>query len=648
MATQETLPPQFHAGLSRRFGLIQAVVVAAVLVAGGLAVVSAVGIYRINSFISREYDHALLIEDIHITFHEFLVAANQIENGSGPLGLERLRELDESLERKMQAVAGHQGETRAATGEEREESLIGELFRVTADLRALTTPFVTSPTAQGTGSLDIERLEWLAEQGARVATQLVNVHQAGVRNLMQMAQDRLRAIFALYMALLVFGVAAVAIVGRLGNRWITAPLRRLARTAQLIGAGRLQVRVAISSRDEIGQLSHAFNAMADRLEARDRELALTNAHLRQKIGETHALYQLAGEISGLTQVEPTLRWVVTKSRDLLGVDTAVLCLLSPGGDELVVRAHSDPNVRARVTGGQPPRVSLAGPEADVCAAAPQLLEPGSVHAHVTVALRRADAVIGALSVGSATPREFSSDERNVLSGLAAHAALIIDNARLHEEMQSVATMDERRRLSREIHDGLAQTLGMLYLKIRYLRDRLASADSVATVTPAVDELAAIAGSAYDDARQSIYGLRAIGSHARGLVPILSEYVQEFSVVSGVAVSLDANGNAPTEVSPIAEVQVVRIIQEALHNVRRHAEAKHTWVRVRRDGDALHVTVEDDGQGWDLDRSTAQAGQHFGLQTMRERAESLGGTLLIDTAPGRGTRVTATVPLERTQ
>ena len=86
----------------------------------------------------------------------------------------------------------------------------------------------------------------------------------------------------------------------------------------------------------------------------------------------------------------------------------------------------------------------------------------------------------------------------------------------------------------------------------------------------------------------------------------------------------------------------------LNNVRRHAEATHTCVRVRRDGGTLRVTVEDDGRGCDLGSSTAQTGQRFGLQTMRERAESLGGTLLIDTAPGRGARVTATVPLERTQ
>jgi len=369
--------------------------------------------------------------------------------------------------------------------------------------------------------------------------------------------------------------------------------------------------------------------------------------LRRKISETHALYRMGNEISGMTELDPILRWAVNKAQELLGMDAAALCLVSAGGDALFTRAHSGPQDVFRMTGPAIDRVPLDGPSADVCAAAPRVFQPGRIQAVLTTPLRRAEAVIGVLIVGSIAAREFSPDDNEICAALATQSAIAIDNARLYGEVQGTAVLEERRRLSREIHDGLAQTLGMLYLKIRHLQDRLAKPDSAAVATVGVEELAAISELAYEEARQSIFGLRTMVSRSLGLVPTLTEYLHEFGAQSGIEVSLGADGSTPIKLPPEVEVQMVRILQEALHNVRRHAEAKHAWVRVHQHDGLFTLTVEDDGKGWDRGQRTA-LGQHFGLQTMQERAENLDGTLTIDTAPGRGTRVTATVPLERTQ
>ncbi len=142
-------------------------------------------------------------------------------------------------------------------------------------------------------------------------------------------------------------------------------------------------------------------------------------------------------------------------------------------------------------------------------------------------------------------------------------------------------------------------------------------------------------------RQSIFGLRTFVSRGLGLVPTLTEYLHEFSAHSGIAVELESADGRLGPIPPATEVQAVRIIQEALTNVRKHARADHARVRLQRVGAWVRVAIEDDGVGWDPQDLPDPL--HFGLATMRERAEGLGGRLEIDTAPGRGTRIVATLP-----
>ena len=636
---------QFPVRLSRRLSIAQAVVLVTLLAAGGLVVFLAVRIHNTSTLIRQEYTHALSVDALHLTFHSAIAELEQLLLTDDADRLQRLYVLRSALDRTLATVLAQRADEPVPTLPAREDQQLAELQRLVSELGSLMDRLASGSSAAHIPFGSTERLRGLSERGAAVATQIVNTHQERVGELLTHGEQRLHIIITIYLVLLGVGVVAVGLAGYIGTRWITTPLHRLAHAARSIAAGRLDVRVPATSRDEIGMLSHAFNSMAERLQDRERELALAQDQLRQKISEAHALYQIAGEISRLTRVEPTLRWVVTTSRELLGVDAALLCLLSPEGDELVVRAHSGPQVRLSLSGAQPPRIPLVGPNADVCAAAQAIWEPEGFRGCLTVPLRRGNAVIGVLTIASVAPRSFTVDEHSVVSGLAAHAALVIDNARLYAEMRSVAAREERMRLSREIHDGLAQTLGMLHLMIRDLQDRFAKTGAFATAITLVEELAAMAESAYDQARESITALRAVASDSRGFISVLSEYLHDFGALCSLNVSLDAKDHDPIAVPPPAEVQVIRIVQEALHNVRRHASATNVWVRVRKDGDSLCVTVEDDGRGWDLDHTQARRGKHFGLQTMRERAEGLGGTLRIDTRPGKGARVTATVPLE---
>ncbi|HSD29348.1 MAG TPA: GAF domain-containing sensor histidine kinase, partial [Vicinamibacteria bacterium] len=281
-----------------------------------------------------------------------------------------------------------------------------------------------------------------------------------------------------------------------------------------------------------------------------------------------------------------------------------------------------------------PDVPVAAPGPPPCSA----IRPERARAHLAAALRLGSEDLGAIYVSSREDRAFTQGEAVLLGGLATQAAIAIEKARLTEEVRTLGALEERVRIAREMHDGLAQVLGLLHMR---LQDALAGASHAPALAQALREMVDMTDKAYDDLRRSIFELRTFVSSGPGLVPTLTEYLHEFSAQSGIAVELDAPDGAFDALPPPSEVQAVRIVQEALINLRKHARASQATVRLRRDGAWVRVAVEDDGAGWDP--GAAPDPLHFGLQTMRERAEGLGGRLEIDTAPGRGTRVVALLP-----
>jgi signal transduction histidine kinase len=155
--------------------------------------------------------------------------------------------------------------------------------------------------------------------------------------------------------------------------------------------------------------------------------------------------------------------------------------------------------------------------------------------------------------------------------------------------------------------------------------------------------ATVTQEAYADVREAILGLRTSISLEQDLLTTLREYLRKFRQNSNIAAELELECDDPVTLTPAAEVQLIRITQEALTNVRKHARASHAWVRIRIVGNMAEVSISDNGRGFDLLQSAAKEG-HFGLQTMRERAESVGGTVEILAAPGQGTTVQVRLPL----
>lgn len=231
-------------------------------------------------------------------------------------------------------------------------------------------------------------------------------------------------------------------------------------------------------------------------------------------------------------------------------------------------------------------------------------------------------------------------------GQLSHAFnVMVDRLREHKEkLQGLATLEERERIAQELHDTLAQELVLLQMKLSEAELDLSPGAS-APIRKALEEIRKIAEGAYEDVRQSIFGLRTMVSRSLGLIPTLTEYLHDYSEMRKVPVSLKIPKPQVFRFSPHVEVQLIRIVHEALTNVFKHAQARSGVVRFERDGGWAKVSIEDDGKGFLLDQPKNHS-LHFGLKTMRERAEGVGGTLTIDSAPGKGTKVVVTLPLEK--
>lgn len=245
-------------------------------------------------------------------------------------------------------------------------------------------------------------------------------------------------------------------------------------------------------------------------------------------------------------------------------------------------------------------------------------------------------VLGVLGLAARDQRALSSAEEHRLFELMTdHLSSAVENAALHEEVQTLATLAERERIAMEMHDGLAQVLGYVNTKAQAVKEFLSRGD-VESAIKHMDQLEASARDTYDDVREAILALGTDG-RKRPLVESLREYVDRFSGMTGILVSLDTAGLA-LDLPPRDEVQLIRIVQEALANARKHADAKSVQVVLASRPGGWKLSVEDDGRGFEPAKLVRDPWPHLGLQSMRERSSAIGATFILDTAPGMGTRV----------
>lgn len=219
-------------------------------------------------------------------------------------------------------------------------------------------------------------------------------------------------------------------------------------------------------------------------------------------------------------------------------------------------------------------------------------------------------------------------------------------ARVLEQQRALATLRERDRVARELHDSLGQVLGFAKMQAQAARERLARQEW-RQADEHLAQLVAVAQDAHADVREYILGARAGGTADADFLPSLEDYLRRFRANYGIDATLEASPEVAGRVlEPMVGAQLLRILQEALTNVRKHARAGAVRIALSVSDGRAQAAVEDDGDGFDAARAAGAEATTFGLGFMRERALEVGGTVEVHSAPGGGTRVMITVPLSR--
>jgi signal transduction histidine kinase len=268
-----------------------------------------------------------------------------------------------------------------------------------------------------------------------------------------------------------------------------------------------------------------------------------------------------------------------------------------------------------------------------------LLQAG-IRSVALVPLSARSGVIGVVALYSRYRRHFQAKELNLLMHIGSQIASAAENARLYEKVQAVAVLEERERISKELHDGLAQVLGYVITKSQATRQLLRK------MTMANDylvELENVAQDVYTDTREAILGLKTAISGDRNIVSALREYSTRFTQMHGIKTKLEVDDRIIPALSPQVEVQAIRVVQEALCNVRKHAQASHAIIRVTSVDGVVTIVVEDDGKGFDVSKVNNSDWTKCGLRNIKERAESIHSVLNVESGPENGTRITLSIP-----
>jgi len=453
--------------------------------------------------------------------------------------------------------------------------------------------------------------------------------------------------------LLFGGVLLLAYVFHTARRNLLAPLNELRIWVNRMCEGHLDARLPQPEQPDFTVLYQDINALGGRLQAlsmdMQSEVAKQTRRIQQKTHSLEILYDVAANINAARDLEDLLTRFLHTLKDVVDARAGTVRMLTGGGDmQLIASSGLDPEVVKQE--------QLISVDRCLCG---QAAQSGEVYAlnnldgcgqfagrpffdsddveMIAVPLRYRGKVLGVYNLftehSGLVERE---DMKNLLTSIGHHLGMAIEKSRLDEEANLLSIMEERTRLANELHDSLAQSLASLRFQVRVLDETLHSGKESALwqeleiIENSIDE-------AYTELRELIAHFRAPVDQ-RGLVPSLEKIIQRFREETGMVIFLQKEWDR-ARLPANLEMQVLRIVQESLANIRKHSQAHTVRVILRCDRHGNYmVLIEDDGVGFDKPELEGHPGEHVGLSIMQERAQHLGGTLRIESEPGEGTRV----------
>ena len=466
--------------------------------------------------------------------------------------------------------------------------------------------------------------------------------------------SRLTAILNLFQ----FGMMALAIGGSVvllytGYLYVINPLGQLQHGLGGIEAGEFATRIEVDTQDEFGQVAAGFNGMAGKLqtlyEGLEAQVEAKTRRIEAQRARIEALYEVSAFLASANTIEELSRGFAQRVRTVMKADAVAVrwsdeanqrylmlasdCFPQEMVDEersLIVGAcacgNLKPDARTRVI---PILSHEAAPMRDCIRAGYQSL--------VSVPVRLQQRLIGEIDLFFRSEVQLSSEELELLDALASHLASALEGLRAAALEREAAAAEERALLARELHDSIAQSLAFLKIQVQLMRSASDKAQA-SQVQVALNELDAGLRESINDVRELLVHFRT-RTNTDDIEAALQETLQKFKHQTGLPTVLEVKGHG-LPLPPDVQVQVLHVVQEALSNVRKHAQASHVNLEVLK-GLQWRFVVRDDGQGFDPQGLHGES--HVGMKIMHERAQRIGATVLVTSRVGQGSTLTLTLP-----
>ena len=444
---------------------------------------------------------------------------------------------------------------------------------------------------------------------------------------------------------------------------IVKPIRMLTSATKRVAAGDFKAVIPIKRKDEIGELSTAFYAMAQELASSRHELVSRNEELS-------ALNSITATVGQSLNLEDVLENALQKVLEVTRTTAGCVFLRDSDGNKLEIMSSIGSSSVFNCTESGSPTANCACYQVlrsgrtsmiDHVSQCPMLdksevMEEG-ISCFVSVPLKSKNSTLGIMNVACSRDYYFTENDFRLLDSMGYHVGLALENSVLYERVKEreklrgqllssviTAQEEERKRIARELHDEYGQTLTGLIMSVESLENMILP-QQAQLLKEKLKDVKTRAVHALEEMRRLTVDLRPSTLDDLGLVTTIRSYVQTHLEATGIRVDFERKG-VTKRLAPAVETALFRIIQEAIHNITKHAEAQNVIIRLEVKANKIAAIVEDDGKGFDVKAifRSKTGMRSLGLLGIQERATLLGGTFNIKSRVGHGTRLIVEIPI----
>jgi signal transduction histidine kinase len=459
-------------------------------------------------------------------------------------------------------------------------------------------------------------------------------------------------------------ICMIVIISTLSSfiaRTITDPIVALTKGVGIIAKGDLNYKIKVKTGDEIEHLAAQFNAMTSNLKE-------SYSNLEQKVGERtkqehqraeqlRTINEISRKISSIINLDELLPFVANLLRETFSYHNVNIFLFEPDSGRLILKAICLSGYKGVIPLEVPLEMGEEGLVGWVAQTGEPLLvndvsnepkyrfveELSGTKSELAVAIKAKDKILGVLDIESNEIDAFSEADLSTSQTLADQLAIAIENARLYQETGKMAVMEERNRMAREIHDTLAQGFTGIILQLEAAEQASEGVNS--ETLQLISKARSLARGSLNEARRSVWNLRPQALERLSLVEALRQEVVRLAQSSNIKARFEVS-ESKRELPLDIETALLRICQESLANIKKHAQATEVKVDLDFDESNVVLAIRDNGVGFNTDKNGKVKEEHrgFGLISMQERAKSLGGTFEVQSEEKEGTIIKIVIPV----